>query len=78
MLEILLALARSKASRPLSIDGGETPPPDGDCTPATSTVRRMTTGSVSVIVREFFKEVDWVNMVAPCKSNWDGLPIYEV
>ena len=71
MLEILVGLTRSKANRPLSIDGVETPPIGGECAPATSTVRRMTTGSVRVIVREFFEVGwEWDNMVA------DGLPIF--
>jgi hypothetical protein len=57
MLEILLALERSKTSRPLRTDGGANPPRRG-CDPATSTVRRMTKGSVRVIERELL-EGDW-------------------
>jgi len=62
MHEILLALDRSKASRPLTTDGGATPP-GRDCAPAISTVRRMTRGSVRVIVRELFEGVDMASCI---------------
>lgn len=57
MLEILLALGRSKASRPLRTDGAANGPRRG-CDPVASTVRRMTKGSVRVIERELL-EGDW-------------------
>jgi len=53
MLETLVGLDRSKASRPLRVDGGVTPPGRGRA-PAMSTVRRTTRGSVRVSVRELF------------------------
>jgi hypothetical protein len=64
MHEILLALDRSKASRPLTTDGGATPP-GRDCAPAISAVRRMTRGSVRVMVRELFEGVD----MASCERD---------
>ncbi len=50
ILEILLALERSKVNRPLRTDEGENSP-RGGCDRAESTVRRITKGSVRVIER---------------------------
>jgi hypothetical protein len=61
MLETLLGLDRSKASRPLRVDGGATPPGRG-CVLAMSTVRRTTRGSVRVTVRELFGGEDEEDM----------------
>jgi hypothetical protein len=71
MLEILLALARSKASKPLSTDGGDIPASGRDCTPAISIVRSMTTGSVRVIIKEFLEGVGgvWHDIAAPCRDR---------
>lgn len=63
MLEILVALERSKASRPLRTDGGENSPKRGD--PDTSKVRRRTKGSVRAIERELLEGDcrDWADML---------------
>src|SRR5216683_519048 len=76
MLETLLGLDRSKASRPLTVDGGATPPGRG-CAPAMSTVRRTTRGSVRVTVRELFGgEEDMEEKAVHCGVEWNDIMCY--